>query len=249
MHRIPRGLIRRLVAGCRAFGQAVTATQDEYSSFSQFGEDMVVRAIFHRFPCTHRGFYVDVGAHHPIRHSNTYSLYQRRWSGICVDPIPGGEELFARYRPRDIFLPIGVAESESTLTYYTFATPEFNTFSAEAANSYPFAWEGSVTTSVKPLRAILRQHLRPRQSIDVLSIDAEGLDLTVAKSNDWTAYRPKLVLTEAMDGGSLDEAATSEIALYMGSEGYVLSGRSPSAYYFLDAKASEYDGSPFLRFV
>jgi hypothetical protein len=29
--------------------------------------------------------------------------------------------------------------------------------------------------------------------------------------------------------------------------GYVLSGRSPSALYFLDAKSSGYDGSPFLN--
>ncbi|MCW5198181.1 FkbM family methyltransferase [Desulfobulbus sp. F3] len=32
--------------------------------------------------------------------------------------------------------------------------------------------------------------------IDFLSVDAEGVDLKVLKSNDWNKYRPYIVLAE-----------------------------------------------------
>ena len=42
-------------------------------SYSQEGEDVVLRRIFGE---NKNGFYVDVGAHHPIRFSNTYLFYR-----------------------------------------------------------------------------------------------------------------------------------------------------------------------------
>jgi hypothetical protein len=210
---------------------------------------MVLRAIFHRYPARYHGFYVDVGAHHPERYSNSCYFYQKLWRGICIDPIPNGANLFARHRPGDVFLPIGVAEVESTLAYYMFPEAEFNTFSLDIANSYPFRWERSASVPVRPLRAILDEHLPSGRTIDFLSVDAEGLDLAVTKSNDWTRYRPKVLVTEAFDNGSVDQAGTSSLAQFMRGEGYVLSGRSPSAFYFLDTHTPGYDGGPFLNLL
>ena len=43
-------------------------------SYSQEGEDMILKRLFEgqKF-----GFYVDVGAHHPKRFSNTYYFYKK----------------------------------------------------------------------------------------------------------------------------------------------------------------------------
>jgi hypothetical protein len=54
------------------------------------------------------GFYIDVGAHHPFRYSNTHMLYRRGWRGINIDPIPGAKIAFDRFRPGDINLEMGV---------------------------------------------------------------------------------------------------------------------------------------------
>ena len=43
-------------------------------SYSQEGEDMVLQRIFAQ---KEYGFYIDVGAHHPKRFSNTYLFYKR----------------------------------------------------------------------------------------------------------------------------------------------------------------------------
>ena len=42
------------------------------------------------------GFYVDIGAYHPKRYSNTHHFYIRGWRGINVDPTPGSMRAFRR---------------------------------------------------------------------------------------------------------------------------------------------------------
>ena len=53
---------------------------DGYSvkSYSQEGEDIILRNLFGN---RKDGFYVDVGAHHPMRFSNTYFFYKLGWNG------------------------------------------------------------------------------------------------------------------------------------------------------------------------
>jgi hypothetical protein len=72
-------------------------------SYSQEGEDRVLAHVLdigRRDP----GFYVDVGAHHPQRFSNTYAFYLAGWRGLNIEPRPGSLSLFQRLRPRDINL-------------------------------------------------------------------------------------------------------------------------------------------------
>ena len=52
-------------------------------SFSQCAEDMIARSLID----TSAGRYVDIGSGHPVRGSNTYSLYRQGWSGLLVDPL------------------------------------------------------------------------------------------------------------------------------------------------------------------
>ena len=95
---------------------------DRYStkSYSQYGEDMVLKSVFQN---QERGFYVDVGAHHPKLCSNTYFFYKLGWSGINIDAMPGGMELFKNFRPRDINLETAIARNKQELTYFMFAEP------------------------------------------------------------------------------------------------------------------------------
>jgi len=72
-------------------------------SYSQEGEDMILRRLFEK---QLTGFYVDVGAHHPKRFSNTYFFYKQGWHGINIDAMPGSMKLFEKIRPRDILLCI-----------------------------------------------------------------------------------------------------------------------------------------------
>ena len=100
--------------------------------YGQDGEDLILNRLLDG---QMQGFYVDVGAHHPIRFSNTYLFYERGWTGINIDAMPGSMKKFRKLRPRDINVECGVASSSGKLTFHRFNEPALNTFDdVEAAN-------------------------------------------------------------------------------------------------------------------
>jgi len=190
-------------------------------SYSQEGEDMILRRVFE-----HRsiGFYVDVGAHHPKRFSNTYYFYKRGWSGINIDAMPGSMKLFKRLRPRDINLEIPVGPGLNSLTYFIFNEPALNGFDARLSqqrdssdNAYNVI--KTIDLQTRTLESILDEFLPQNKTIDFLSVDVEGLDLEVLKSNNWKKYKPEYILVEILDS-SLSELHSNEINKFMKSHGY-----------------------------
>lgn len=170
-------------------------------SWSQEGEDLILSRFF---GAKTNGFYVDVGAHHPLRFSNTYKLYKQGWRGINVDAMPGCMKLFNRLRKRDISLEIPITKESQKLTYYIFNEPALNTFSKELAdervlhNNYSII--KTISLDTKPLYEILDQYLPLNQEIDFMSVDVEGMDMGVLASNNWNKYRPAIVLVEQLKG-------------------------------------------------
>ena len=79
--------------------------------------------------------------------------------------------------------------------------------------------------AVRPLAAVLAEHLAPGTVIDLLTIDAEGWDLRVLRSNDWARFRPTVVLVES-GGDSLEEDLHGAEARLLAQHGYVLLGKT-----------------------
>jgi len=103
--------------------ERITALKNYYldgyalKSYSQEGEDMILSRLFGN---QQAGFYVDVGAHHPMRFSNTYFFYKKGWNGINIDAMPDSMKLFNKFRPRDINIEKPVSDKKQILTYYAF---------------------------------------------------------------------------------------------------------------------------------
>ncbi len=57
--------------------------------FSQCGEDVVLEKIWTEKFGSDPGFYVDVGAFHPITYSNTHLLYRKGWRGKGNGDVSG----------------------------------------------------------------------------------------------------------------------------------------------------------------
>lgn len=166
--------------------------------YGQDGEDLILDRLLERQA---QGFYVDVGAHHPVRFSNTYMFYKRGWCGINIDAMPGSMKKFERVRPRDINVECGVAGSAGKLMYYRFNEPALNTFDAAEAqlkNKPPYQLLDVVEVTVARLDTLLERHLPVGQEIDFLSVDVEGKDEEVLRSNDWSRYRPRFILAETL---------------------------------------------------
>jgi len=205
-------------------------------SYSQEGEDMVLRRLFEHKTC---GFYIDVGAHHPFRFSNTYFFYRRNWRGINIDATPGSMNIFRRFRRRDINIEAAVSSRIHQTTYYLFKESALNTFDQQLAEKRMHAgWQldGVINIGSRALADLLHENLLDNQHIDFLTIDTEGLDLQVLESNNWEMHRPDCVLVELLNV-SLDELTTSDIYLFMKEVGYHLFAKTVSTAFFLEEKA------------
>jgi FkbM family methyltransferase len=211
---------------------------DEYAtkSYSQEGEDMILNRIFEG---KRQGFYVDIGAHHPRRFSNTYFFYKRGWSGINVEPNPDVVRIFKSDRSRDINLQCGVSDCEGTLKYHYFNDPALNTFDEIVVRSRlettPYKLVKQDDIPVVRLDRILKRHLVVGRKIDFLSVDVEGFDLSVLKSNDWDLFRPSCVLAEVLNA-TLEEAINGEIAKFMREQGYSVFARTYNTLIFRNVR-------------
>ena len=201
-------------------------------SYSQEGEDMILRRVFEHKA---HGFYVDVGAHHPMRFSNTYFFYRRGWRGINIDARPGSKRDFDRARKRDVNVECGVAQVAGTSKYYVFNEPALNGFSPTLSEQRHGRGDYRIVATheiqLRPLRELLDVYLPPNQEIDFLSIDVEGLDFDVVLSNDWKKYRPAYVLVEML-GASLSDVSASPIAQVLSTNGYEIYAKCMNTAFF-----------------
>lgn len=209
---------------------------DQYAvkCYSQEGEDMILRRIFEG---QSHGFYVDVGAHHPRRFSNTFYFYKQGWSGINIEPNPDALRAFQLDRPRDKNIQFGVSDSAGVLKYYYFDEPALNTFDENVVKSRlentAYKVVNTNNVPVERLDKILCTYLPKGKIIDFISIDVEGFDLAVLRSNDWQLFRPKYVLAEALNT-TLAEVMNSDIVLFMLEQGYDLFSRTYNTLIFRD---------------
>lgn len=189
--------------------------------FSQDGEDIVLKQIF---AGRTSGFYVDIGAFHPTRYSNTYQFYLGGWRGINIDARPGAMKPFRKWRKRDINLETAIGEKEGQMTYYNLSQPAMNGFD-KALTEQRLADDASlklietVNMPVRRLSSVLQAHLPEGQDIDFMSIDVEGFDLQVLKSNDFERYRPRYMLVEVHQE-SIDAMTQCDIGRFLTAHDY-----------------------------
>ena len=165
-------------------------------SYAQNGEDVLLARLF---PKGLKGFYVDVGAHHPVAGSVTKHFYDQGWHGINVEPAREPFAELSSARTRDVNLAVGLSEKPGTLTFFEAAGTGCSTFSAAAAGhageaGIPYAER---TVEVLTLAQVCEDHVDGE--IDFLSVDVEGHEAQVLLGADWKRWRPRVVLVEATE--------------------------------------------------
>lgn len=201
-------------------------------SYAQEGEDIILKRIFNN---RSTGFYVDVGAHHPYRFSNTYSLHKQGWKGINIDATPGAIDFFNQHRPEDINIEKAISNTLTPKTFYLFNEPALNTFSTDLKDEYIDAgYEIIGETDIRPatLASILKKNIAADQVIDLLSIDVEGEDLQVLQSNDWQHYSPRVIIVELL-GSNLQDLQSDPVALYLSERKYTLFSKLFNSAFFV----------------
>jgi len=209
-------------------------------SYSQEGEDIILKRIFEEKKTP--GFYIDIGAHHPMRFSSTYYFYKKGWRGINIDAMPGSMKIFKKIRPKDINIEIAISDKKQVLTYYCFNDPALNGFSKglsiERDNKGRYRIIDEIKMETLTLAEVLDAHVPENVEIDFLSVDVEGLDFQVLKSNNWSKYKPKVILVESLDFSfyNLDD---SEIYKFLVNKGYHLFAKTINTLLFISNSFEE----------
>lgn len=146
------------------------------------------------------GFYIDIGAGHPVYDNVSFAFYLQGWSGVTVEPNPWLGQLSEAVRPRDRRIQSLVGASPCEAIYYL--VEDFHGLSttierhARAALSKYGKRSQAMRVPVTTLRALCEQHAPG--AIDFLKIDVEGAEHDVLAGGDWRRFRPKVVVLEAL---------------------------------------------------
>ena len=226
-------------------GELRVVEEDRYpvkSSWSIEGEDVVCKFLMdHLFQgAIEKGFFIDIGAHHPYRFSNTYLLYKHGWRGINIEPNPDFISEFECLRPADLTLNIALADHTGLLPFRRFANPLLNGFFTEEVLRAKIIQDNLVyldTTDVPAVsvREFLTTYVREK-GIDFLNIDVEGFESQILGSWDWQQYRPKLICAE-IHGPSIEYVQQHEVHRILRREGYVFLSRIWQSSMFGDTLA------------
>lgn len=211
----------------KLFSRVLNSVDDKYKkiSFSQCGEDLIVKFIFDCLGIDHPT-YIDIGAHHPYYISNTALFYKNGCRGINVEPDPTLFKEFLKYRKEDKNLNIGISNINSELDFYIISSPALNTFSKEEASKY--AQEGNYTIkSIEKIKVKTLKNVLDDCSNGVfpqyLSIDAEGVDDIIIKEIDFENNYPIVICIETISFSTSGKGIKNrELIEYIENKGYLL---------------------------
>lgn len=168
-------------------------------SYAQNFEDVILNRVFKG---KKTGFYIDVGAWHPVDHSVTKHFYDLGWSGVNVEPSNIYWKLLQRSRTRDINLHCAVSDKHELIDYLEIPN-------SGASSSIHSVWgiiakQGALAKDAikRKVECITLADICNRyaidKEIDFLKIDVEGSELSVIRGGDWKKFRPRVVIVEAV---------------------------------------------------
>jgi FkbM family methyltransferase len=164
-------------------------------SYAQNGEDVVLSRAFadQQF-----GFYVDIGACHPVEDSVTLHFYERGWRGVNVEPDRELHVLFPEARPRDSNLCAAVGRPRGRVAFHPTGTRGHGTLDATLASARG-AGRAAERVPAMLLSDVIDCYGPDEGEIDFLKIDVEGGEAGVIASGDWMRHRPRVLVIEAVD--------------------------------------------------
>jgi FkbM family methyltransferase len=143
------------------------------------------------------GVFVDVGASHYQKNSNTYYLEKELgWSGIAIDPLESFAADYAAHRPRTRFVPLFVADRSHALVKF-FVNPN-QTLVSSSHREFTERWGKDVSTS--DVRTITLDDLFAE--LGVTQVDFLNMDIELSEPKALAGFsiqksRPGLICIEA----------------------------------------------------
>lgn len=220
-------------------------------SYAQNHEDIMLwRALKH----VNQGFYIDVGAAWPTQHSVTKLFYERGWRGINIEPNPDLFNLLKSDRLYDTNLQIALSDNEGEQIMHFIESTGLSTLRSEVAKTHQKdGWEIiSCPVELSTLTTIWKRYVRNRE-VHFLKIDVEGFERKVILGNNWSIYRPWIVVVESTQPLSSKENHFEWESDLVSAEYKLIYKDGLNRYYLADehldlSKAFEYPPNIFDNF-
>ena len=185
--------------------------------YSRWGEDLF---LIDYFKDTSNGRYIDIGAFHPFRGSNTYLLHKKGWRGINVDLNKTSIDLFKLVRPNDINLNLAISDTKKKIkVYQNKDLGKMNTINLKFASIFLKNFHVRETYSCD-LNDVLGKYNINNNKFELIDIDAEGSEYLILKNLDFKKYSFKLILVETHQFNSYTKQETSKIHALLKSKNY-----------------------------
>ena len=165
-------------------------------SYAQNFEDVILNRLFHNVPV---GRYIDVGAYDPVIDSVTKHFYDKGWSGVNVEPVARFHSKFEEQRPRDWNLNVVLGPKQGEVEFSEWGDSGLSTYcdtlDAKAMSALGLA---KTTHTVKMITLADVTSQLDEQDVQFLKIDVEGAERDVLLGGEWRAFRPRVILLEAI---------------------------------------------------
>jgi FkbM family methyltransferase len=201
------------------------------------GEDVLLRYLFKRRMAGPPGVYVDIGCSVPFHDSDSYLFYCLGWSGVTIDLHGSYAARWAKDRPRDKFVHAAVSDVPGEV--FVYGNGQNAGMDAISTSPTPPGPGLSLIDKVATRRLddILNEALPPGTSIQFFSIDVEGSEIGVLRSNDWDKWRPEIILMECHEF-TLEEPLKVPAVALLHDLGYVVDSKMHVNLFFRDTRSS-----------
>ena len=164
-------------------------------SYAQNFEDVILWRALHDVS---QGFYIDIGAQHPIVDSVSKAFYEHGWRGVHVEPTTEHANLLRADRPDETVIQAVVADHPGVIHFYEIPGGGLSTARKEIAEEHSKNLDCQIVENLVTavtLDDVLE--LAPGDDIHWLKIDVEGFEREVLSGWREAARHPWVIVIEA----------------------------------------------------
>ena len=193
-------------------------------SYAHSEEDLFILKKFKN----KKGFYVDVGCHHPTRLNNCHLLYKNGWNGINIDISEFSIRLFNIVRRKDININLAVSLKQKKVRFYydKLMSLYISLNKRKELNRFREIKSDTLTSIIDKTKYL-------NKKIDFLSIDAEGKDFEVLKSLNFKKYDPKYICIEVYSDKIVNfDIKKNEVYKFLVKKNYIMLFNKRENFFF-----------------
>lgn len=176
------------------------------------------------------GTFLDIGAYHPFKFSNTRALYELGWSGAFVEPSKNLWKPFEEEYAKDLesgrleLHKVAIADKDAVLTFYDSGGDAVSSFDKQMVTRWGYNNPESYEVRAYAVPSFLE--LTSFEKFQFINIDTEGFGIEILEQIPFEELDVKMVCIE------FDDKLT-QISDFLSSKGFKKLHQTPENLIFV----------------